>query len=274
MASKGELVKQDGGKSLSQYQADAGAGFEGTDASDFLIPFIGILQKGSPQVDDDSDTKIPGAKAGMIFNTATQDLYDGTEGIRFIPAHRDHKFVEWIPRDNGGGFVGSHQPNDEAVMAAREAAIAERGNEFGGLKLGDNDLNETFYLFGILIDAEDNTMNVVIPFGSTQIKAYKTLMMKARGIKIRKADGTSEPAPLWAHRYKFTTFRQENAKGSWHGWRIQFDGATASEARIALDDPLYEEARLLHEAVSVGRAQADIKNQQPIETTLSQDDTF
>ena len=52
---------------MSMFAEDAGAGMEGATAESFAIPFLGVLQKGSPQVDEASGVAIEGAKAGMLF---------------------------------------------------------------------------------------------------------------------------------------------------------------------------------------------------------------
>jgi hypothetical protein len=255
------------------YEGDAGAGFEDTTAEDYALPMLGILQKMSPQVDKDQDAHIAGAEAGMVFNTVTQDMYDGSKGIQFIPVHREHKYVEWIPREAGGGLVAVHDPDSPSVLRAKQEA---GGDRFAKLSVGNNQLAETFYVYGLLVDEDGSTTQVVIPFASTQIKAYKAWMTKARGIKIKNPDGRVFPAPMFAHVYQLTTHLQENNKGKWHGWRIGFKGGTATSARIGPEgDPLYDEARALREMVVRGVAKADIRSSQPLsETPISAEDEF
>jgi len=232
----------------SGYAEDSGAGFESMTADHFLMPFIGILQKMSPLMDT-----LAGAKAGNILNTATQDQFDGTKGIAFIPVHTEHKFVEWIPRDNGGGYVGQFPPEAPEVAKAK----AEAGTEFGKLVLGENDLVETFYCYGLRLDEDGSTYPEVIPFSSTQIKAFKTWMTKARGIKLRDDEGRQFPAPLFAHKYRLNTQLTQNTKGSWHVWTVAFDGPTAESARLPADSSLYKEVKELRKMVVEGRAKAD-----------------
>ena len=89
---------------------DAGSGFEAVDRDSVAIPFLAVLQKGSPQCDEDDDAYIDGAKAGMFFNTATGQIFDGKKGVTLIPAYFERMYVEWAPRDSGGGFRGTHDP--------------------------------------------------------------------------------------------------------------------------------------------------------------------
>lgn len=241
---------------VGSYEGYADAGFEGTTAQDYKLGMIGILQKMSPQVDPDSGQQLPGARAGMIMNNVTLDLYEGADpGIVFIPVHRDHKYVEWRDREKGGGFVATHAPESPEVIKAKKDA----GTEFGVLPFGqDNYLKETFYVYGLLLDENGFGTPAVIPFASTQIQAYKSWMTKARSLKAKRGDGEAFTLPLFAHRYRLRTQLQENNKGKFHGWQIGLDGATAEEARIPADSTLAREVAQLRDIIVSGAAQVDV----------------
>lgn len=241
------------------YEGLDAAGLEDVEIGETLIPLFGILQKLSPQVDKDQDSYIPGAEAGQIFNTSTMERYDGKKGIRFIPIHRDHKFVEWIPRDAGGGFVASYEPDSQTVLKAKKEAGAE--GVFGKLTVGDNDLVETFYLMGLVVEDDGSTTPGVVPFSSTQIKHYKQLITMAKSRKGRRENGERFQLPLFSHIYRLTTGLQENKKGKWHGWMISFDGGSAATALIPEDSELFQEAKRLREQVVAGLVAPDIKTQ-------------
>ncbi len=233
------------GLTVSDYGEDTGAGFEGIGQEDLLIPFLNVLQKGHAQVDEEKPGYIEGARAGMVINSVTESLYP--EGINFIPVHRDHKYVEWVPRDDGGGFVGIHEPEDPMVLDAK------KGGAFGKLETPEgNDLVETFYVFGLALDDDGAYTPAVIPFASTQIRAYKRWMTQMRSIQLRDPEtGRRVTPPMFAHMFTLRTRAQENKKGSWHGWAIGFsqparpeEGIGAAQAsRLAPGDELYIAAR-------------------------------
>jgi hypothetical protein len=101
---------------------DAGLGYENQSNDDIQIPFINVLQGLSPEVTaEDSDYK-----AGMIFNTVTQEAVKGSEGMVIVPVTTQHIFVEWIPRDKGGGYVGTHLPESEVVQKAKAESVSIR----------------------------------------------------------------------------------------------------------------------------------------------------
>lgn len=255
----------------THYGADSGAGFEDMGRDDFAIPFLAPLQKMSPQVDEDSSKHIPGAKSGMLMNTVTQKLYDGKTGIRFIPCHRTHTFIEWIPRDQGGGFVAQYQPEDPKV---REA-IRANGGKFGKVKIGDgNDLVETFSVFGLLLNEDGTVDQIIISFSSANIKHYQKWMTTARNIQTRDDEGRRVTPPLFAHVYKLRTEFRENKKGAWHGWAWAFDGADAEACRLPEDSPLYLDAKAFRDLVKSGVAKADYSSADAGGADDSDDDTM
>lgn len=255
-----------GGALATHYdESDLGSGFEDTTREDYVIPMLGILQKMSPQVDPDSGKGIEGAKAGEIINTVTQDRFDGKVGIRFIPVHRRHSFVEWIPRDQGGGFVSDHKPEDPDVLELR------KGGAFGKLVTAEgNDLVETFTMYGLKVNDDGSFEQMVIPFSSTQIKEYKRWMTRANGITVLQDDRRVNP-PLFAHVYRLRSKFNENNKGTWYGWEISFDGPTAEACRIPQTHELFEAAKGFRLLVKEGKVQ-ESREQAP--ATAEEKDEF
>lgn len=239
------------------------SGFQDMGAEDMAIPFVAILQKGSPQVESDNAKYLAGAKAGSLMNTVTQDLYDGQTGVRFIPVHREHKFLEWIPRDSGGGLVASHDPESPFVVAAREGAP-----KFGKIELDNgHELAETFSVYGLVVseDGSEHTP-VLLSFGSTQLKHYKRWMTQARSITTRDEANRRVTPPLYAHVYRLRTVKEQNTKGTWYGWNIRFDGANAAESRLAKDSELYNAAKDFRALVTSGAVKAATDSLQATES--------
>lgn len=203
--------KKTGALAPYDYGEDAGAGYEGTTADDFAIPFLALLQKNSPQVEE-GDAQVPGAKAGMLMNNVTNMLYP--ESVIFVPVFLQHLFVEWTPRDQGGGMVARHMPDDDIVRDAKEAAKAA-GAKFGKLSTrydgnqpAGNHLTETFYMFGLRLedlDDDEPAESLVVGYSSTKIKVYKRLMSQLR----------AQPGkpPLFANRVRLGVVGQANVHG-------------------------------------------------------------
>ena len=246
------------------------SGFGEMGSEDMAIPFVAILQKGSPQVEEDNPKYVQGAKAGSLINTVTQELYDGKgTGIRFIPVHREHKFLEWIPRDSGGGLAGTYDPESDYVVKAKQGAP-----KFGKIELDNgNDLVETFSVYGLVVseDGSEHTP-VLISFGSTQIKHYKRWMTQARSVTVRDPQGRRVTPPLYAHVYRLGTVLEQNTKGTWYGWKIRFDGASADACRLPQDSELYNAAKDFRGLVTSGAVKAATDTVQATDTTAASPD--
>ncbi len=255
-----EMTKRaaEGAVVAPSYADDAGAGFEDVGRDELLIPFLRVLQSNSPQCDETSGAYQADARPGMLINTATSELFDGKLGVLFLPVYRDHTFVEFVPRDAGGGFVGIWSADDPRLPALRAAQ-----GQFGRLVLeSGNELTETFSLYGLTarltpggdaIDPDAEVAQCVIGFSSTQIKAYKLVTTRLAGLI-----GSPKPKyPIFAHAWRVRSVPQKNKKGSFYGWTLGLLGGTPATALLKPNDPLYLHARDFHRLLKEGAARAD-----------------
>lgn len=226
------------------YGEHANAGFENTNQDDFAIPFLDILQGQSPEVES-----LPTAKPGMFHNTVTDDLFDGKEGVSVVVCGTAHEFVEWVPRNQGGGIVGRHAVNSDIVAEARK--LAEKFNE---LKTPNgNDLVETFYAY-LIINLPEGPVPAVLSCSSTRIRSYKAMMTKANMIMVPTPDGRKVKPPLFAHKFRLTTEKRKNTDGEWHTFVVAFDSEdkSAAKARLAPTDGLFQAAVEFNEVIRAG----------------------
>ena len=91
--------------------AGEGASF---DSSEMQIPFVRVLQALSPQLNKKKAEYIEGAEQGDLFNNVTMQSWDGEDGVNIIPCFQTTKYLEFTPRDMGGGFRGELAANDPA----------------------------------------------------------------------------------------------------------------------------------------------------------------
>lgn len=239
------------------YGDDSGAGFETTKGSDLSIPFLNVLQSNSPDVQKCQDGSII---LGMIKNSVTGE-YIKRSGFNFLPVHKEEAFVEWVPRIKGGGFVKLHAPDSEEVAKALEAnggRMPKKGAD--GKKIpvmiGANELVETYYVYGLLIDeAGENTNGfAVIAFTSTKIKPYRDWLTSMFMIKGRP--------PMYAIRAHISTEVQTNESGTFANIKIgpQSEGNWV-KSLVGRSSPLYAEGKAFQEMVINGLARADFSKQ-------------
>lgn len=250
-------VAEQKAKSLAN-QVDDDSGFENMDASHFVIPYLMILQPLSPQVLEAKEQYIPGAKAGMLYNSVTNRIFNGKDGVRFIPCHVQHQQVEWVPRDQGGQLIARHEVDEPAVLEARTKFPV------GKAPFGDgNELIETFYVYGLQVEIDGRFERVALSFKSTDINEYKKWMTKARSVQ-KIQDGRVVTPPLYSHFFRLRTVAKNKNNYDWYGWAVRFDGETADAVEIKEDDQLYVEAkafRALAKANRIRTADATITNE-------------
>lgn len=208
--------------------APMGKGFEEADADAFAIPFLAMLQKGTPQADPDDPAYIKGAKAGMFMNTVTLELY--TE-VEIIPCAYQRRFNRWAPRDSGGGFKGTFMPSAvPGLEASGKISMSEEGRWY--FSLPDGSINEkkcdiltdTRMHFCQQVD-DGRLVPVLVSLSRTQLKKSKNWMalMQMKG------------GNMFDHAYTCTSKLEENDKGKWMGWVIGFEREAEEAERAACD---------------------------------------
>jgi hypothetical protein len=226
-------------------------GFENQTQDDQSVPLLIVLQSNSPQCKRDG---IAGAQEGMIFNTATEELYDGEEGVVFVPATTEHVFIEYRPREQNGGFVGIHTPESQVVVDAKA-----RSTKFGDYKTPEgNELVETFQIYCVLCDEESQEVLgfAVIPCASTKIKPYKAFNNRLRSTMVME-NGRRMPARMFANLYRMTTWQDHNANGEF--MNVAFAPAVNGdkyESLLDADDPRMEAGFDFMQLVNSGEKKA------------------
>ncbi|WVW37718.1 hypothetical protein Gekk315_00006 [Aeromonas phage Gekk3-15] len=239
------------------WMADIGAGFENTDADSFAIPFLVVLQKMSPMCDEDDPAYVEGAKAGMIFNTVTREMYDGKEGITIIPCSYRRHFIKWGGREGAEqGFKGSFTPAEIDQLIAEGQIIEHEGKLLAPIdadgkvheKKSDR-YSDTREHLVMIVAPDGSTSCAILALSSTQIKASKMLMMMLNQKKVHTPRGAMTP-PTFANLVKFTTKSQSNDKGTWSGAQFELDG-------MVTDNRIYQEAKAFHASFVAGEVGAD-----------------
>jgi hypothetical protein len=204
----------------------SGAGLETIRGSDLAIPFLQILQQLSPEVNEGKSDYVEGAKPGMVINSVTNQLYDTKKtAIRFVPCSFTKLFVEWRPRESGGGIVCSH--SDPAILT--QCHKNEKGQD---VLPNGNIISTTAYHFGLVI-TENGEEKVLIPMSSTQLKNSRRWLSLITTVKLQGPNGPFTP-PMFAFEYLLKTHLEENSKGSWYGWNIEL-GEQVKEKRLFLE---------------------------------------
>lgn len=248
-------------------KADAGRGLSGKQ-EDNLVPMIYILQAQSPQVLKKNSAYIQGAEAGCILlRNAANPLVPVDEAIFFQPCAFDKDVVEWIPRDDGGGFVARHrfEGREDKIdhvaqrLKAKRIEDPKNPNKVRFVLPNGHELIETRYHIGYVgrelesrkLD-EDVTiysiagqpMPFVIPLSSTGHTFSKAWMFYMNQIQ-----GVNGIAPSYSRIYKLSTKFLQNTQGDWYGWDYEDIGW--------LDEVDFDRGRALNFAFEKGEKQIE-----------------
>ncbi len=199
---------------MEELMRDAGSGVENMSMDDIAVPYLYILQPGSPQVDEDSEAYVKGAKPGMFYNNVSNEVYEGREtGLKTIPCAYERKYVEWIDRDTGGGgYVADHDIDSGILNETRP-------NEKGIPILGNGHLViETAYHYVYFQNPNTGVWEeIIIPMKSTMLKKSrrwnKTLMATL-------IPNTQARAPRWLYPYQLKTVKETKNDKTWSNFDI------------------------------------------------------
>lgn len=247
---------------------DAGQGFENQDLSFRKLPMIVVLQSNSPQVLESRGS----VRAGQLFNTVTNEVADE---MTVVAGCLDKTWLAFVPRDDGGGFRGRHDPSSKIV---KDAIARAEGRVFGKLsvpqppdpKTGkpqpNHELVETFEMFAITTKGADPTGFAVIPFQSAKIKVLKNWNSQVEQFapKIGAKQFRPREIPMFAHVVKITTEMESNAKGSYFVPVLSpaNGGDDLLKSLIGPKDARYQAAKQLHDDVMAGHAKAAYETMQ------------
>lgn len=226
--------------------ADAGDG-AAYDSSEMQIPFVRLLQALSPQIKKKDPAYIEGASAGDIFNNVTGQFWPGEDGITVVPCYQVTKYLEFTPRDQGGGFLGEIAANDPRLQSTTRT---------GGKELlpNGNEVVKSDQHFCLILDDDGMIQPVVIDMKSTQLKVsrrWKT-QINMKKVKHPKTGQLVTPA-LYASMWKLRAVEESNDKGDFYNWVVEGIG-------LVSDTNLYQEAKAFRESIMSGAVKAQAEN--------------
>lgn len=223
--------------------ASAGDDFASNDIS---IPFVRILQKLSPEVDEESSDYLEGAKPGMLLNTATGKLYDAKEGIVIIPVRYQRELTEWKPRESGGGMVAYYGTDLSPLARAKK-------NEKGKPVTTDgNNLVESGTYYCLLFNPADGSYEqVIIGMSSSNFKPARAWNTMIKNLRVSDGKGGFVKNPsLFLGAYKLSSEKVTKDVNTWYIWKTEFFGLTPNLPNGA---DLVREAFAFREAIEAGR---------------------
>jgi len=166
-------MKKENAVAVNMFEADADKGSQNMTQEDLALPFLKVLGQLSPEVNKRDGKYVEGAEPGMILNTVTNEVFDGTKGINVLPVFYERKYVEWQDRGEGKGApVAIHDASSDIMsQTTRDKSFKDRlpsGNYL------ENTANHYVVVLG------DSPQTALISMKATQLKIsrkWNSIMM-------------------------------------------------------------------------------------------------
>ena len=211
------LAKKNGKKDLvvgnisaDLIMSNAGKGLENITSEDITIPRLSIIQANSPQRKKKDEKYIENADEGDVFNTVTNQVYK--EPLTVIPCAYRKTYVEWIPREKGGGFVAAYdiRPSDTTTDPTTRKSFLKNGNQ----------LVDTAEHYVIIKRDDDTFESAVLTMTSSNLTVSRkwNTLLKMKKINVK---GQMIEPPSFMYEFTLSTVQATNDQGTWQKYKIE-----------------------------------------------------
>lgn len=218
------MAKKKNGKALAKpdessapkYVDEGEEGLENVSGGDLIIPRLAIMQSMSPKVEEGEQQK------GEVINTLSEEVWIALDDEEeFIPIYHFKEWIEWAPRDSGGGMIDrSTDPGSEVAMAAK------RGEKDD---LGKRRVTE-YHNFIVVLRSQGFKYPCILACAKSNHKHGRKLLglAKYRG-----------KYPLYAGLYTVQANQEQNSAGQkYYAWKFENAG-WVTEKELALAKEMY-----------------------------------
>ena len=243
---------------MEDMEEDAGLGAS-TDPNEALTPIVRLLQTLSPQVSEGDPKYIEGAKRGDIFlRDEEQPIIKGSVGFQFRLCLMWKGWVEWKPRDEGGGFVARYLNRPlEAIEKEPNHWYMPDGNE----------LQDIMYHGGFIIMPDGGEVPYIIPMKGANHTVSKSWLYQIQA----KRFSNGKQKPSWMYVYRIKTQERQNSKGKFHVYQVTTEGPMMAETEDEFRQ-LYARCKAFHEALKAGLVPPEVDHDDDIRVINPADD--
>lgn len=241
-----EVAKKDASSQqlvdTGDFEEFAGLGSQNIESQDMSVPFMMIAQALSPAANKREPGKyIEGLVAGDFYNRSANKIHKEADGWDFIPVLYERQYLEWVPRDEGGGgFRGAHKAAilDQCTADDKGRQMLPNGNE----------IVTTGVFYGFDIDKATGTYDMcVCSLAKTAFKAGKDLNTFINNYRLPRKDGNgSYNPPMFFHIAHVSSVPLHNDQGHWSGWKFEVNDTIAKYPWVR---EIMVRAKEMHDAI-------------------------
>jgi hypothetical protein len=160
-----------------------------------------------------------------------------------IPCFQTTKYLEFVPRDMGGGFKGEISPNDPVLQQTMRSGSKE-------MLPSGNELVKSDQHFCLVVAEDGSYQPAVVDMKSTQLKVsrrWKTQIAMQK-VKHPKTGAMITPA-VFATMWKLSTTEESNDQGDWSNYQVEKVG-------LVTNRDLLLEAKAFRDSIAAGEVKA------------------
>lgn len=208
----------------ARMRKDAAKIAHGFTSKDFAVPFIRIVEKTSELRKKTSADYNADAEDGDIYNSATDTLTSGQDGIYVIPCAYVRKFTRWgLPDSKDRGFKADlgtdYDVTENCTQNDKGLWIWNENPKEHVVESGDYFLLE-------VNPSKGTFMQAIISMSSSRWASAKK--WNALIDMLRYEEEGEEPfnPPMFGACYRLTTAPKNNDSGEWFIWVTEFESFT------------------------------------------------
>lgn len=246
---------------------DANLGNENVGQDDVTIPRLKVAQALSPEIKKQKSEYIDGAEEGSIFNSATKELY--STPLTVVNVAYVRRFIEWIPREKGGGLVNANHEESILEQCTR--------NEKGDYMLPNgNEIVVTPEHFVILVKPDGTWENAVLSMSGSKAKISRSWNTAIRNVKVKNpATGKFVNPARFYQSFTLETVPETNDRGDFFNWKVTQSIPTIAIPEVGAE--VYVAAREFYDLIQSGAVKAEVEERSGAggtEGTVDNNDAF
>jgi hypothetical protein len=232
--------------------ADAGEGLQDFSQTDYLIPYVRIIQALSKELQKNHAKFLKGAEQGMFVNSATRKLISGETGFLAIPVSFNHRYMAWLPNNAGPAYdMGDDPSKFNSVQPLTEGK--DKGKRFDE---EGNQLTDALQFFILLVNKETGEFEVaVLNFAASQARKGRG-WVSTIGNRMERRDGQLIRPAIYFYSYEITTVPESNDQGSWYGFLIS-EGPKVMDLENGKE--IFRTAKELRARIKAGEVKAAVE---------------
>jgi len=216
-------------------------GNENVGADDVIVPRLKHLQQLSPEIDKGDSKYVPGAEAGMFYNSLTREIV--APPVAFCPFHYNMTYALFKKRTAGGGFVGTFSSEKEAMEELRLQAEPDK-----------HEVAQTAVHWVVYQGDDGKWQEAAFHMASTKLTASRELnsLIKLRG------------GARWAHLYMFSSKPDDAPKGKFYRLMVGNGPRNADGSEVWPPQEVVERCRQYHDLVINKKVRVDSEEDVPM----------